>query len=116
MPDDWKHNIDIEDDSRTVTDATGRLTLDHVTWLSAEWLDQVAKGYRCLNCYQKFTSSYPDVCSFPGCGYPVKDQQRIDFSRLYAGDDKYMVTDAELRERGAEQAEQRLRTRGVWIP
>jgi len=56
------------------------------------------------------------VCSFPGCGYPVKDQQRIDFSRLYAGDDKYMVTDGELREREAEQAEQRLRTRGVWIP
>lgn len=116
MSDDWKSNIDIEDDATTLTDATGRLTLDHVTWLSDEWLDQVAKGYRCLNCYQKFSFAYPEVCSFPGCGFPVRDRQQEDFSRMYAGSDKYMVTDGEVRERDAEVAEQRLRSKGVWIP
>lgn len=83
-----------------------------------DWVDRIAKGYMCLECYQPFETAYPEVCTLPGCGYEVAKRQRADFDRAYRGTvESDVPTRAELERRDEETLRQhRMKRKGVWLP
>ncbi len=91
--------------------------------LSPEWIDQIATGYRCLNCFEPLQAvgAYPKLC--PLCGYEVAKCQQQDFEREYQGEDKLGSSDsidaqyATARELNKEkEARERAAKVGLVVP
>jgi hypothetical protein len=58
-----------------------------VHWtLTPEDFQRVKEGRVCIKCMEPQEEPFPKVCSLPGCGYPIRDQQMIDLGEGYQGD------------------------------
>lgn len=79
--------------------------------VSQDALRRMWQGYQCLRCYQKFTESWPEVCTLPGCGYRVRDNQTRDLETEYGGEDTDLWKDEEW-----EPVEKRAKRSGIWVP
>lgn len=75
---------------------------------SAEDVEQVRQGYRCLNCWEPLEHAWPRGC--PLCGYAISKQQLEDFARVYKGYDPTVngqINWQAEEDRLAERAERR---------
>lgn len=93
----------------------GRWMIDVDRIISKERLHRIATGYECLNCHEKLTEPYPEVCPLIGCGYRIRDNQRRDFETAYRGEMKNLY-EIDEEEDMARSREAILRDKGVWLP
>jgi len=97
-------------DPDTIVHIGDRWMRDVIVDIPDEWVRQIKQGYMCLQCFQRFREAWPDVCTMPGCGYPVKAEQPGDFDHQYRGETRYAKPPVQ------ETLEESMAARGVWLP
>jgi hypothetical protein len=76
------------DDTESVwTDETGRLQRNVIEKVDKATFDALQAGYMCLRCHEPHPEAFPEVCDFPGCGYPMRERQIIDIVMEFRGHD-----------------------------
>jgi hypothetical protein len=76
------------DDTESVwTDATGRLQRNVIEKVDVETFNALQSGHMCLRCHEPHPEAFPDVCDFPGCGYPMRERQIMDIAMEFRGHD-----------------------------
>lgn len=108
MP-DKTHFISIDEVNRSIR-IGGRWMRDVDVTVDEESLRRMWQGYQCFRCYQIFKESWPEVCSFPGCGYRVRRDQTSDLEANYKGED------TELWKDNPPEPMDRARKIGIWVP
>lgn len=76
-----------------------------------ETVRRMWQGYQCKWCYQIFKEAWPEVCTFPGCGYSVRAKQRAEMERDYQGEDTEL-----WKMPPDEPVEERAKRSGIWVP
>lgn len=99
------------DDTESVwTDDTGRLQRNVIEKVDVETFNALQAGHMCLRCKEPHVENpFPDVCDFPGCGYPMRERQILDIAMEFRGHD--FIGPAQPISEYLEQQEERLARR-----
>lgn len=78
------------DDTRSVwadTGSDGRLQRNVIEKVDVETFNALQAGNMCLRCHEPHPEAFPEVCDFPGCGYPMRERQIMDIAMEFRGHD-----------------------------
>lgn len=105
--------VHAEPDPDVIVKIGDRWMRDVILEVPDEWSRMIHQGYMCLQCYQRFREPYPEVCTLPGCGYRVRENQVRDFDHAYRGE---AANDVPTVEETIEKSRRLLRERDIWLP
>lgn len=77
----------VDDPFSVWTDQTGRLQRNVIEKVDVETFNALQAGHMCLRCHEPHPEAFPDVCDFPGCGYPMRERQILDIAMEFRGHD-----------------------------
>lgn len=97
----------------TVVRIGGREVRDSDLIVSVEMFERIRQGYMCIRCFQPFEAAFPEVCTMPVCGFPVRKEQALELLRLYGGHDSEVGRDP-FEEPDRER--ERWERKGIWVP
>ena len=76
----------VKDDPNELVVHNGRVTRGVNKTLTAEAIDQIKSGYRCLMCEEpQVKGAWPEKCSL--CGFPIKAEQMDLFKKWFKGEE-----------------------------
>lgn len=94
----------------------GRVMRDMEVALERDTYLQLRQGYMCANCYEPLDAPFPEVCSLPGCGFKVKDDQ-VRFLEERFGGERWIGPSKALIERLQTPPETpRPKNSTIWVP
>jgi hypothetical protein len=95
----------------------GRIYRDGDVSVTEDEFRRMYQGYMCANCYEPFTSPYPEVCTLPGCGFRVKDEQRARLDEQFGGE-KWLGPSPSTLARLDNEIDKALSPTktGIWVP
>ena len=64
----------------------GRVFRDVEVSVSKEEFLQMAEGYMCALCFEPQREAWPELCSLPGCNFPIKAEQRRYLDEHFQGE------------------------------
>lgn len=94
----------------------GRRFIDPDVSVDEDQYMQMWQGYMCAACYEPLDPPFPEVCSLPGCGFHVRDEQRRYMTERFGGY-KWVGPSKELVE-GLEAPPEipRPKNSRIWLP
>lgn len=107
----------IEHDAQNMVRVGDRVALEVDVTVTAETLERMRLGYMCAKCYEPQETPFPEVCSLPGCGFPIREKNLEKIAQDFAGE-RWLGPQQSIEDELAGLAErsERRRKSGIVLP